>query len=280
MASQKPQCDGIRARPVRHGTNLEGNGLMPFAHESTTPVGHLEPRVLAWDSAFFKKSIGVVRVPRLAPDQLVELMANLDRSRLDCVYLELDVAELPLLSPLLRQARIADIRVELSADVREFVRAPVDHPVEGIVEWSAADRGAAIELAEQLSAWSRFASDPLLATFAVSLYREWIRHAFVGTHGTLVCRADAEIVGLLTYQMDKEPAQIELLAVKDGHRGKGIGVALTRAFLTKAQAAGRRHAAVRTQLRNIGAIRAYERAGFRVRECTVVLHRWRDEALR
>lgn len=79
---------------------------------------------------------------------------------------------------------------------------------------------------------------------------------------------------LLTFVTEPD-ARIELLVVDRGRRSRGVGPRLARAFLNAAAAAGRERATVRTQLRNGAALRAYERAGFVIREVTMILHWWR-----
>lgn len=231
---------------------------------------------LPWDSRFFGKRIGRVKLGAATAVDPERLHDELTRSSFDCVYIDLDATETGLFRELVRGARLTDVRVEMEADLSEPPAADPGEGVEEIVTWDRRDIDDAVALSRALSTWSRFAADPLFAAHAARLYREWVGHAFSGAHGALVRRDGGRIVGLLTYRLATDPAWIELLAVRDDRRGKGVGTALSRAFLAKARAAQRGRARVRTQLRNVGAIRTYERAGFRVAACTFMLHWWRS----
>lgn len=229
---------------------------------------------MEWDSSFFGKRIG-----RLLPDPDsstdLDAVSHLDRSSFDCVFVELDVDAAHLLhrwSSL--GARLVDVRLELSAPVKSLVAHTPSRSIEVIEEWSSDDRNAAIELAEDLSAWSRFARDPAFADSAARMYRKWIGMAFSGAHEALVWREQGRIAGILTSRLEPDAAWLELLDVNEGHRGRGIGLALVNAFLARAGTTARPVARVRTQLRNAGALRTYERAGFGLSRATLVLHWW------
>lgn len=229
---------------------------------------------MEWDSSFFGKRIG-----RLQPDSDsstdLDAVARLDRSSFDCVFVELDVDAAHLLdlwSSL--GARVVDVRLELSALVGNTLAHTPSRPIEVVGEWSSSDREAATALAEDLSTWSRFARDPAFADSAARMYRSWIGMAFSGEHETLVWREQGRIAGILTSKLEPDAAWLELLDVHEGHRGRGIGLALVNAFLARAGATTPRVAKVRTQLRNTGAVRTYERAGFGLSRATLVLHWW------
>jgi len=229
---------------------------------------------LSWDSAFFSKRIGRLRPD---PDRETDLrrVADLDRSGFDCLYVELDVAAADLLDRWLALgARVMDVRAELSAVVGEAAPVAAASEVEGLSVWSESDRQDAAALAEDLSRWSRFARDPALRDSAARLYGHWLELAISGAHEALVWRAGGHIVGLLTFRSEADDAWIELLDIHESHRGQGIALALMRAFLARAHRDGRTRANVRTQLRNLRAVHAYERAGFRIGRVTLVLHWW------
>lgn len=225
----------------------------------------IEP--LAWDSAFFGLRVGRLR-PGAADSTDVATLTGFD-----CVYVELDAADPDALRRWkARGARLVDTRVELVAAVTHDSRPAT--VVEAVPSWSPQDREAAAALAVELSRWSRFGQDPAFASRAADLYRCWIDAAFAGTHGTLACRDAGEIVALLTHRLDGSTAWIELLVVREDARGRGFGSALVSEHLRRAAASGAHWARVRTQQRNAGAVRTYERAGFTVAATTHVLHWW------
>ena len=229
---------------------------------------------MEWDSSFFRKRIGRLRPD---PDSSTDLdaVARLDRSSFDCVFVELDAAAAHLLDRWSSLgAQVVDVRLELSARVGDEVAHTSSSLVEVIGKWSSSDREAATALAEDLSTWSRFARDPAFADSAARMYRNWIGMAFSGEHETLAWRDQGRIAGILTSKLEPDAVWLELLDVNDGYRGRGIGLALVNAFLARAVATKRPVARVRTQLRNTGAVRTYERAGFGLSRATLVLHWW------
>lgn len=227
-----------------------------------------------WDSAFFGLRIG-----RLVPDAQegtdLDAVARLDRSHFDCVWIDLDVASSHLLDRWSALgARMVDARVEFTRplDQADASIGPLD--VEAVTRWSDGDRAAVTALAVEQSGWSRLARDPAFAGSVERLYETWVTKAFTGEHQAFVRREAGAVVGMLTGKQDGDVAWIELLDVDAEHRGRGIGAALVREFLERARAEGRREARVRTQLRNLPAIRTYERAGFTLDRVTLVLHWW------
>lgn len=239
----------------------------------TEALGIIEP--LGWDSQFFGRPIGRLR-PR--PGVFPSRESLPDRSAFDCVYVELPVNALSVLAGWATVgAVLTDIRVDLSIAVgAEPIQEPHVDGIEHVARWSDTDRRAATGLAERLSAWSRFRLDTRLTSYSDELYRRWISLAFTGAHEALVSRGTSGVNGLLTYTLGPIEAVIELLVVDDESRARGIGPSLIQAFLGRARASGCATGRVRTQLRNLSALRAYERAGFTLQAATLVLHWWRE----
>jgi len=86
----------------------------------------------------------------------------------------------------------------------------------------------------------------------------------------LVAEVNGEIVGCLTGLIWSEPeerpaerARLEKLFVKDEFRGRSVGMALVEEFLQWSKERGVKRVFVRTYAANEGAVRLYERFGFR-----------------
>ncbi len=230
---------------------------------------------LAWDTAFFRRRIGRIRIDASTRAADVDGIASeMVRSPFECLYVEIDAAALAAATSLLKHASFCDIRVELGSELRP-VRAP-DHPATRLERWTEQEMSEVEALARDLARWSRFSLDPRFAGRAPDLYQRWAELAFSGAHGALIVRRGKQIAGVLTHSVDHSEARIELLSVAAAERGRGIGRRLIDTFLWVAKTSGADHAAVRTQSRNIQALRAYEGAGFRTRSCTVVIHCWRS----
>lgn len=92
----------------------------------------------------------------------------------------------------------------------------------------------------------------------------------------LVARLDGRIVGSLTLAQFVIPtgrrAWIEDVVVDESARGRGVGAALNRAALARAQADGARTVDLTSRPTREAANRLYQRLGFVVRETNVYRH--------
>lgn len=88
----------------------------------------------------------------------------------------------------------------------------------------------------------------------------------------LVALSGDDVVGCVTFVAGDEPlsqlddpeaATFRMLGVASGARGRGVGEALVRACIERAQGAGYRRVGVHTRTSMTGAQRLYERLGFR-----------------
>lgn len=229
---------------------------------------------LPWDSGFFLHRIGRLRPD---PDEATDLrgIAKLDRSGFDCVFIELDARAVHLLEQWVGLgARIVDLRAVMDLHLVETSSTGADEGVLEASHWSTADRAAAARLVEQLAPLSRFAKDPKLAPFIGDLYRTWFDRALSAEHLALGVRRGGVLAGVLTSSVRDGAAWIELFAVDERSRRRGIGTMLLRAFRSRARASGMRTAHVRTPLHDVPAVRVYERAGFRTSRASFALHWW------
>src|SRR5579862_4667881 len=130
-----------------------------------------------------------------------------------------------------------------------------------------------IEQIEKIGAtaflWGRFSADPLVpAGAAEKVHRTWARNCCLGTHAkhALVARNGAEVLGFIALKFlqagEIEVGSIELIAISEASRGKGIGRALVEAGCNWLSAS-RDYVVVRTELPNVSALRMYEALGFR-----------------
>lgn len=272
---------------------------------------HVE--LLEWDTELFGFPIGHVPSGRLAPDQLEELRGEARALGLRCVYFRC-AADDPASVRAASEGRffLADVRVTLTA---QPVRGRPDRGTraESIEDGRSEDDGSKsngsegdepgpqgstsfqigsvrgedvpglVEIAEELSGWSRFAFDPLFGPEqARRLYREWIDVSVAGRADEIVvARVDDRCVGCVTCRLEHgsnhRRGRIELVGVARGAAGQGIGTAmLRRAFQWFSRQATARVDVV-TQGRNVAALRFYQRLGFRIREVELLYHGWFDD---
>ncbi len=161
----------------------------------------------------------------------------------------------------------------------------VPEPVEGspVVRRAAPeDREVVVAIAAGVFRYSRFHLDPLISDEAADRIKgEWIANYFRGERGDglLVAEVDGEVAGFLgTLVRPGEDGEVpravlDLIGVGGGFQGRGVGTALTRAFVSGYRAGHR--LVVGTQAANLPSARLYERMGFRLRESAFVVHRHR-----
>ena len=147
-----------------------------------------------------------------------------------------------------------------------------------VVEVPANERAPELFALALQSGWdSRFKRDPYLPPGAfTNLYREWMRKSLSRTMAdqVLAHRTGSVYTGFVTLRRRETHASIELIAVAEGHRGRGIGAHLIHAALHDAARAAYDKVRVVTQASNEGACRAYEKYGFVPVRREYVYHLW------
>lgn len=122
---------------------------------------------------------------------------------------------------------------------------------------------------------TRFYADPSLPDHKCDqLYEEWIRRSFAGwADVVLVEDRDGGPVGYCTVHLKGETSSIGLIAVAEGHRGKGVGQALVSSAVAWTRAQKAETISVVTQGRNVAAQRTFQRAGFLATKTQLWFHR-------
>lgn len=137
------------------------------------------------------------------------------------------------------------------------------------------DEKGACSLAGSAFRYSRFHLDPLIPRqLANRVKTEWVANYFRGQRGdALVVALDKnKVVGFLQllFNENNKELVIDLIAVDENMRGKGIAAAMIhyadRAFPSHQQMV------VGTQIANISSVRLYEKLGFRLRSAQYVYH--------
>lgn len=136
-----------------------------------------------------------------------------------------------------------------------------------------------LPLAYESGKYSRFKLDENFAELQFKqLYKMWLKNSLNGELADMVYFyiKEKEIVGFITISLkNKEYAQLGLLAVHDGHQGKGIG----RRLLEKAEnyiiGKNRKFVVLPTQKHNIGACAFYKKNGYLISEETLIEHLWK-----
>ena len=139
---------------------------------------------------------------------------------------------------------------------------------------SAEDRGAVESIAREGFASTRFHLDPSFPqTFANEIKAQWAGNFFSGQRGDAMLVAEASdgaIAGFLQLLVRGPDLVIDLIAVSEKWRGKGVGGAMIEA--AEAQFEQCSQYLVGTQLANAPSLRLYQSCGFSLKSGAYVFH--------
>lgn len=169
-------------------------------------------------------------------------------------------------------------RVETLVTLRRNLAEADRTPPPGVRPASASDREAVAEIAARAFRFDRFHADPRVPRpLADRLKAEWAANGLGGRADlALVAEEAGRVAGFNLLLADGVEAVIDLIAVAEPFRGRGVGRRLVAAGF--AHYAGRSRAMrVGTQADNLPSIRLYEGLGFRPRLRRATLH-WIDAA--
>ena len=137
---------------------------------------------------------------------------------------------------------------------------------------------------ESFTDGTRFHLDDGLASNAQELHRQWIKNCVNGqlADRVIVAEKDGHLVGYITGQADSTAAKfmgqargaIGLFAVRPMARGRGVGASLLAAIINYFSDKCIKRIEVGTESTNSAAINVYIRAGFKIVQSNVTLHRW------
>ena len=128
-----------------------------------------------------------------------------------------------------------------------------------------------------------YADAALPSALSDNLHEQWVRNACGGRAWFALVAEDSQgLCGLIAGLWDDTQESVlkfrhghlDLLAVKDDRRGRGIGLALIAASLERYAARGAELVTISTQSTNVPAIRLYLRAGFQLAAPQVTMHGW------
>jgi len=135
-----------------------------------------------------------------------------------------------------------------------------------------------IQIAETSFGFSRFLNDPYLPNEkARCIYGDMTKNAFrkPGRFFSII-KASEVIIGYLLFSINEQAASstIELVAIDQNHKGRGIGRSLIRSMENYVCKKGIDTIKVGTQLSNIDALKFYTSYGFKHFECNSIYHYW------
>lgn len=236
-------------------------------------------RLLEWDSAFFERRIAALNVPRLTPESVRAALAWCEAERIDCLYFLADSDD-PQTGVLTHAAGFLCVDARVTLELKLSPRPPSPPRPEGegqgVRAYIPPDLPALKKIARVSYTDSRFYFDPHFPREKCDLlYERWIEKSCAGgAERVIVAETDRQTVGFITCHLKEDVGEIGLLGVSEVARGGGVGGALIRASLDWFWEQGAARVSVVTQGRNVGAQRAYQRAGFLTQTVQVWYHRW------
>jgi len=146
------------------------------------------------------------------------------------------------------------------------------HPVRAA---EPGDRDAVAGVSERTMTTSRFSLDPAIPdAVAGRIKRRWAANCVAGLRGVgvTVAEVDGRVAGFLAVVAAGDRRVIDLVAVDEDQRGRGVGRALVADFVRRHGPAAQ-GLAVSTQAGNAPSLALYESLAFRVAAAAWVLHR-------
>jgi len=251
-----------------------------------------------WDSAHFGWPVGRITESELTNSDLLRVLEQAAADGYRLLYWSTKAQRAPSELILAHyRGRLVDRKttysMRLDATQAEFNAAmvhsskpPVDNAdlaADGawlVRPYAQSQPCAALEkLAIAAGMWSRFAMDPEIPPDKfTALYRIWIERSVLGELADAVLVAQlhgqSEPLGMVTISRLDNVGQIDLIAVAEGARGKGIGGLLLRGAERWMRNNDCQAARVVTQRHNEPACRLYERHGFQLSKTENYYHFW------
>lgn len=234
--------------------------------------------ILEWDSGVFGFTVARIGRPE-SRDALKSAIDNARDSDVRLAYLQTDDREIARDAEALGGLPVSErltFRRSVSCDaIRRMQAGRVAINVE---TWHDPSPTAdMIQLARGAGHHSRFRLDPNVPTDVFNrIYDAWITNSVNKgiADEVMVVRDGSSVSGLVTVGVKDGRADIGLLSVRAGARGRGIGKALVAAALDWATRHDISEAQVVTQGANAEACALYESCGYEMESAEQVFHFW------
>jgi dTDP-4-amino-4,6-dideoxy-D-galactose acyltransferase len=233
---------------------------------------------LPWDSEFFGCRIARVKANDLDAAAGQVILDWCAAEKIDCLYFLADPASAAAVAWAEDCGfRLMDIRATLQighAAVDSI--PPAATPAARIAPAKPGDLPALRQIARISHRDSRFFWDPHLRAKSDDLFETWITRSCEDFAGmVLVAEVGGAPAGYITLDYTSpSDNRIGLFAVGPEARGRGVGQQLVRCGLEWLRSQGADESRVVTQGRNRGALRLYQKAGFRVEDLQLWYHLW------
>ncbi len=231
-------------------------------------------RELPWDSNFFKRRIGELKISHESFSRLEAELKEARSSGFQYLVCKTDLRNSGIARFLVSSGfYLSDVGITWSLQTGTPFRATRG----GKSRISPKPAGAADipmlkRMAKALFLDSRFYHDPFFSKKdADRLFSAWIENSVKGLAADIVFCVPGK--GFITCDSSGRSGRIVLIGVARGSRGEGIGTALVREAVRWCRRKGLSSVSVRTQLRNLPAMNFYSGLGFAVKSHDMVFGR-------
>lgn len=230
-----------------------------------------------WDREFFQLDIAAIELEK--DDTAIAFREQLSVLSAELYYLSLDSSLEPFWKTELSAvgAKNYGHRVQFSQTwSRTKIRDTISNALQAINPEFPSE--TLYELAIASGVCSRFRLDPQLNPHFERLYRYWLDLAFREPENNFLLAMPDEngFSGLLLGSIQGTTGRIELFAVAEVARRRGIGQALWQQAVTQFLRRDVNSVSVATQQENLGACRFYEKIGFLPESSNAIWHLWRQ----
>jgi dTDP-4-amino-4,6-dideoxy-D-galactose acyltransferase len=229
---------------------------------------------LPWDSALFRRKMGVLTNVSRAPGGLKNALKKAKKDGFSYITCKLFTQDAACIKNLESHGfYLTDIGVTLAMDIQGSARGKR----KGFLTTRKSIQAATLQdipivrkYVTSLFTDSRFYHDPFFSKKdADRLYQAWIENSVKGEAADIVYHMQGK--GFISCRKyGKNTGQIVLIGVQKRYRGKGYGAALMAEAMEWFARERCKIVSVRTQLRNIHALNFYLHTGFMVKEYDLV----------
>jgi dTDP-4-amino-4,6-dideoxy-D-galactose acyltransferase len=240
----------------------------------------MEIKRLDWDSKFLGREVFAVTLPGVADEtpDLAGMVGSLRDQGASVAYLFV-TSDDPGLRRQLSDcgAVLYDERVTFSKRLIAEPQSEVAPGDEAIKVYNGEPTDELLALALLAGHESRFRKDPRLHPFFEPLYRLWMINSLKGTMADVVYvfQPDSGVKGFMTSKVGADGVgNINLMAIDDAWRGKGMGGKFIAAAEAYFMARGVETSTIVTQETNTVACGIYVRKGYAICKRVDIYHLW------
>lgn len=224
-------------------------------------------KLLQWDSDFFNKKVGEFELNLLnkEPDNIADFDLVYVKSK-NPFNLQLEGFECTL-----SQSKVVFSKNNLNTiDTLQAEIVSIDNFQVG--------EELLYDLAYESGKYSRFKLDRNISIEKFrALYQKWIDNSISKTFADdiLMYIDEGVVLGLITYKVKEDEAEVGLFGVNESVQGKGIGKLLLAAAEHEIAKRKIKKLKIPTQLDNSQACMFYKKAGYNIIDKTIIKHFWR-----